>query len=143
MWMMLLVCVAQAELEMEPADGRCVPGEEVALYAPAFDTGGPWACAWSADDGFAEMEERSWEGDALVLTCRDCGRRRADEVYGVYAYCTGEDSNAVWFFDEIVLACSEIDDEPRGCACGSTVAPALWALVVGPALVVLRRRRHL
>lgn len=143
MWMMLLAGVALAEIEMVPEDGRCLPGEEVVFYAPAFDTGGPRTCTWSADDGFLGMEEQSWEGDVLTLTCPDCGRRRADELYGVYAYCTDEEQNAVWFFDEIVLTCSELADDPppEGCACGSTAAPALWSLLLVPGVAVRRRRQ--
>mgnify|MGYP006971705881 CR=1 FL=1 len=141
MWMMLMVCVAAAELEMVPEDGRCLPGDMVVVYAPAFDTGGPRTCLWSAEAGLVAEEEDD-EGDVTVLTCPDCGRRRQDEIYGVYTYCTDEDQNPVWIFDEIVLACSEIEGEPEpeSCGCGTAAVPAAWSLLLLPG-VVLRRRR--
>jgi hypothetical protein len=65
-----------------------------------------------------------------------------DAVFQLYAYCTDVDNDAVWYFDEIVVACSEIQDEPEpeGCACAAGASPALWSLLLLPG-VVLRRRR--
>jgi len=140
MWMMLMVCAALAELVMVPEDGRCLPGEEVVAYAPSFDTGGPRTCVWSGDEGLV-IEDDVVEGDAIVLTCPDCGGRRVDELFGVYVVCTDEDQRSVWSFDEILVACSDFEDHPapEGCACGSTVSPALWSLLLLPG-VLLRRR---
>jgi hypothetical protein len=135
--LLLGTLAARADLDMIPADGTCLPGEEVMVFAPQPDTGEGWTCAWGADDRLGEAPE----GAFGELTCPDCGGHVEDQIYGIYAACTDADGDVQWAFDDVTLRCSELEpeaEEPEPCGCGAGGAPSLAWLLVVP---VLARRR--
>ncbi|MFH1467604.1 MAG: hypothetical protein ABIO70_24675 [Pseudomonadota bacterium] len=136
--LLLGMFAASADIDMIPEDGSCMPGETILVFAPEPDTGEAWTCQWGADEALGGLD-----GIFLELTCPACGRHVEDQVYSLYAVCTDADGNAQWAFDDIVVRCSEVEDEWQdptvgGCSCGAGGVMSLAWLLVVP--VVWRRR---
>ncbi len=147
MYLLLLASFVAAEpaLVMEPEDGRCLPGEEILLGVEQPDTGSPWSCQWTIDDELGEgLSEEELHADSVMLSCPGCKGRPADRLFTLHSYCTDVDNNAYWDFDEVVLACSEIVNDPvqTGCGCSSSTHTALWATLLALGIALVRGRER-